>query len=258
MSRWVGALVVLLATAYAQADSLPGLLTRPDRQGNAGQPRILLEQRLFGMAHAIGLLSKACTPDAMLGPAARQAYAKWHEQQLPVIDRTRRELARFYFKERAESASWDDLIAALGLRNELALKPGTRQYREACATLPAALASYRNDLGSQFALQQALTRVTVATLTAARAEACIAKLEGEAGEKLRHSLDGWQQRFREDIGHARRDLAAQWHAAGFEGSLDQLIADTQKQAASGSGDCRQWAGWLASPAADPDALFENR
>jgi hypothetical protein len=258
MSRWVGALVVLLATAYARADSLPGVLTRPEPKGSSSEPRILLEQRLFGMAHAIGLLARACTPDPETGPAAHLAYANWHEKQLPVIDRARQELARFYFKDHADTASWSELVTALGLRNELALKPGSRKYRDACATLPAALASYRNDLGSQFTLQQALTRVTVATLTSARAEACLAKLDGDAEKKLKHSLEDWQQRFREDIERSRRDLAAQWHAAGFDSSLDQLIADTRKQAASGSGDCSRWASWLASPAADPDAPFENR
>lgn len=255
MFRCAVAAAALLAATLATAGGIPTLVTRPAQGYALGQPRILLEQRLFGMAHAIGLLARTCERDPRHAVAARKAYADWHEQQFPIIDRVRGELSTYYFADQATLARWDDIVAALGLKRELSLKPGSKQFNEACASLPAALAEPRNDLAGQYRLQAALTRLTRATLTRARAETCLAHLGGEQLATLHMQFETWQHQHQAATQAARDELTRRWQSAGLDGSLDQLLAAAYKQGVANAGDCTAMTAWLASPDANPDTLF---
>ena len=256
MGRIASALLAVLAATSVHGASLPALISRPADTYVFDQPRILVEQRLFGLAHGISLLAHACYAHPRYAEPVRNAYAAWHERQFATIDRARRELSGFYFGVHAGEASWTEIVAAIGLKSEIALKPGTQKYNAACATLPEALGNYRNDLAAQFRLQGDLTRVAIGAVTIAHADACLAQLNGDSAA-LRARIDAWHQQHDAVIALARQGLESQWKAAGLDGSIEHLLLQARSEGAKQArqADCQAVAGWLATPAADPDAAF---
>lgn len=104
------------------------------------KPQILAQQLLWGVVHGVRLLGMAChrRGDAL----AAQAYVDWLDQQWPRIRAAERELSRHYFDR--EKVPMEAIDAALKLRP--ALERPDSELGEACATLPAALATPRYDL----------------------------------------------------------------------------------------------------------------
>lgn len=103
-------------------------------------PNVLAAQRVWGIVHATTLLARAC---AGIGDvAAVEAWFHWQESQDEEIRHAAVLLARHHFS--ADTAARSALSEVLGLPQRLAMSDDA--LHEACATLPAALASGRYDL----------------------------------------------------------------------------------------------------------------
>ncbi len=146
--------VALLAQARA-ADAAPEptpattpatVELTPRYQGYAfEQPRVLLRQRLFGLAHGLSMLAAACLDLPQHSGPIQDAYANWHAKQARSIEVLVLDLARYYFAERADQANWPDLARALGLNDSILPALGSVSLEDACASLPQAIAGPRYD-----------------------------------------------------------------------------------------------------------------
>jgi hypothetical protein len=222
------------------------------------QPRILTQQRLFGLAHGVSLLADHCFDDAAHGEDVRQAYAAWQQRQTATVALAQQELAHYYFAERATEATWPDLVSALGLKNALPARLDAAKLKVACATLPQALASAKTDLAAQFHLQAQVSRLTSAAETEARAEACRTTQNGDNVAALTTALDAWRQRYHGAVGEARRAVEQRWQEAKLDGTLDQWLNQARNKGRheANSNTCGGLAAWMAIPSADPDASFQ--
>jgi hypothetical protein len=103
-------------------------------------PRVLAQQLLWGVVHGVRLLGMACQRRG--DRAAALAYVDWLDGQWPRIRMAERDLSYHYFK-RAQ-------VPLEAIDGALKLKPALEQpddeLGDACATLPAALATPRYDL----------------------------------------------------------------------------------------------------------------
>lgn len=187
---------------------------RQERRGYAfGHPRILAQQTLFGTAHGIALLSRACALLPGHEELAREAYAAWQERNRGRIDAAEAELARYYFTPPHEQVRRLDLLQALQLKSDLGLATEGRELEAACATLPQALAKPRYDLELQWLLKGDVERLRRATETRELAAQCRQQAEAEEAERLDAALAAWEKDNAEAADEARRrlvqDMAAQ-------------------------------------------------
>lgn len=114
---------------------------RPIPSGYAfDRPQLLAQQLIWGKLHGVRLLALACHRRG--DRAATSAYVAWLEHQSPQIRSAERALSRHYFGR--------DLVPMEAIDRALNLQPVLAQADEtlgdACATLPAALATPRYDL----------------------------------------------------------------------------------------------------------------
>ena len=258
--RLIFAVLAALTATVAQGENALPLVSAAPPGYVFDQPRILTQQRLFGLAHGISLLADRCFDQPAHGEEVRQAYAAWHQQQAATIALAQDELARYYFGERADDAAWLDIVTALGLKNSLSLKSGSPKLKAACATLAQALGRYHNDLAAQFELQVKLDRLTVAAVTEAQAEACKVLLTGEATTALAAGIDAWRQQHSAALGEARQAVEQRWQEAHLEGSFDHWLnqARSSGRHKATADRCEGLTTWLATPAADPDAPFKPK
>ncbi|HET7775303.1 MAG TPA: hypothetical protein VFK74_02975 [Azospira sp.] len=196
------------------ASASAGPRLRPERQGYAfGHPRILAQQTLFGLAHGIALLSRACALLPEVGEAAREAYGAWETKNRVRIDQAEAELARYYFTPPAGAVRRLDLVQALQLKADLGLPTDGPELPAACATLPEALAKPRYDLEAQWLLKGDVERLRRATETRELVAQCRQQAEPAAATQLDAALGAWEQANGEAEGQARQrlvaDLAAQ-------------------------------------------------
>ncbi|MBI5786606.1 MAG: hypothetical protein HZA64_14220 [Rhodocyclales bacterium] len=122
----------MLALA-AQAQSAPS-------RYEFDRPQLLAQQLLWGVVHGVRLLGMACHRRG--DQAAALAYVDWLDKQWPRIRAAERDLSRHYYGR--EQAPMEAIDAALRLKP--ALERPDSELGEACATLPAALATQRYDL----------------------------------------------------------------------------------------------------------------
>lgn len=258
LRRLVFAALAVMAATFAHGENAPPLVSVAPPGYVFDQPRILAQQRLFGLAHGISLLADRCF-DQPTGEEVREAYASWHRRQAATIALAQKDLTQYYFGARAGEASWRDVVTALGLKNTLPLKPGSGKLKAACATLPQALLRYHSDLAAQFHLQAQLNRLTVAAETEAQAEACKAALTGNAADALGAGVAAWRQAHDAAIAEARRTVEQRWREARLEGSLEQWLKQARGNGRhkATADRCAGLAVWLDTPAADPDAPFNR-
>jgi hypothetical protein len=155
--RFLGAvwLVASFATGFpAQAADEPEkpLTVLPNRHGYAHDNLpLLLRQRLFGTAHALIMLSTACSKIPAHAVAVEAAYADWHRRQADSVDAVVQDLYLHYFGPRSGEARWQDLVRALQLKDSI--QPSLRDVKleDACATLPEALTRPRYDFAKLLA-----------------------------------------------------------------------------------------------------------
>src|SRR5690606_26743105 len=183
------------ALTAAQADNAAPPLVSDTRLGYAFEfPRVLAEQRLFGIAHGASLLATACLDAPDQADAAADAYTQWYEQQQVQIEMLQSELAEFYFGPRANEASWAQIAATLKLRPAIGLAPDSEQLSAACASLPEALRQPRYDLAALFQLEAALAGMMTAARAEAQTAACSARLPEAERPALAARYAEWQQR----------------------------------------------------------------
>lgn len=276
--------LLLAAEARADVTALPKF---PGRSGYAfDKPRVLLQQRLFGLYHGVTLLARACaertrpgnpaksdshlrgaeSPEppsaasevasAEPGDAVQAAYRHWRETQEEAIAAARADVGRYYFGAFAAEASDGQLVQALGLKP--ALDVAAAELDAACATLPEALAKNRYDLKAQFHLQALLGRLSSAAATEGRVAYCRRRLVRSAVQVLDDALAKWHAEYHAGLAEARAVIAPRWQDAALDRPLEDWLLGIRKALARSTlaGECVGLETWLATPAADPDLPFK--
>ena len=253
----------------AAAAAAPPLVSI-ERQGYAFEyPRVLAEQRLFGIAHGVSMLAESCRAVEPTAQASADAYARWYEQQQLQIEDLKNNLASFYYGSRAAEATWQHLVAALNLREKLSLAPDSEQLIAACASLPDALQQPRYDLTALFQLEAALAAMTLTARVDAQVAACNATLNGNEQTRLRAAHADWQQNEGAAMEMARAQLTYYWQATAAAGSPEEwLRSQTRRYSNPTALRCAGLADWLKSdqaslmqsfaPPPSPVALQEEK
>lgn len=174
--RWL--MVALLAIA-ASAGSQE---TAPRAHYLFGQPRLLTQQLIWGLAHGVKLLATACDT-----PPVAKVYAEWLERQHGRIEAAKRDLAQHYFNR--DTASDEALTAVLHLKSTLDRRPD--EIAAACATFAQAIASERYDLKLFYSLRRDAARIERAKAVRARVERCLKRLPAESAAALTAQFSTW-------------------------------------------------------------------
>jgi hypothetical protein len=260
---FIAALLLLVSAAHADDSSAeaekpaPVVLDRT-RLGYAFEhPRILTQQRLFGLAHGISLLAASCldVPERM--EEVQDAYAVWRERQAETIDDAVAELSTYYFGD--QPADWQHLTQALHLKEVLPYEPNSEALKAACATFPQALRRPRYDLVAQFRLHEYLSQITVGLETDARAVHCKTRLPGDSLTLLEARYGFWREINEPLVNRAREVLEKEWSAMdiGPAESLEEWLKAMRQEAhVSGSvEDCLRFSEWLKTPDAALSQAF---
>jgi hypothetical protein len=238
------------------------------------KPAVLVQQRLFGLAHGVTLLVSTCLADGSATnsrDSILEAYAKWDSAQAHIIEELQGSLSSYYFAERSAAAKWADIAAALNLPAVLALKPGSLEMMAACDSLPETLQKPRYDLERQYRLQRLAARLAAATTTEALADACRASLPDEAAQSIEEGMQRWREAYGTLVSDARATLEQQWDDAQLDGNLEDWLAQARgkgqraakaKFLASTKGEkilsCNNFSAWLLTGQANPDDEFDSR
>ncbi len=248
----------LLASAATPAPASEALqIVSEERQGYAFEfPRVLAQQRLFGIAHGVSLLATACLDVPATADASASAYTAWYEQQQDIITAVREELAVFYFGPRANEAKWSHLVSALNLRPKLSLAPESPELAAACASLPEALKQPRYDLAALFKLEATLAAIGIATRVDAHYTACIGRLPTAESAHLKQQHAEWLTREDAAVQTAHAQLQLHWQDSATRGTAEEWLAKLREHYANPSADrCNSLAGWLQTPAASVTQSF---
>jgi hypothetical protein len=238
----------LLHGASALAAGSPPPLVSNERQGYAfDYPRVLAEQRLFGVAHGVSLLATACLDVPAQADAAADAYTHWYEQQQPLIATLKDELAVFYFGAQADAASWSHIAETLKLRDRLSLAPDSAALKAACESLPEALRQPRYDLTSLFQLEASLAAVSTAARAESQTAACAALLSETERPAFNAHYADWQRREADAIASAQTQMLLYWQNTGTPGKPEEWVKATKKRYAQiAPGVCEKLPAWLDS------------
>ena len=266
--------VVLLGTLLCWS-TLHGQSLTPLQKGYAfDKPRVLVQQRLFGLAHGITLLASVCLEDGVATKGREvllHAYAQWDQEQTAFLNELEHSLARYYFDARATEAKWPDIAVAIGLQQTLGLRGGSMEMMAACDSLPETLQRPRYNLRQQFQLQSLAARLATAKKTEAKAEACRTQLTVEARQTLIDGMQHWRDAYGAMVEEARTRLARHWSDSQIDGSLDNWLTQAQekgkraaaaKPGADGVAEndlsCTVMSAWLLTSQADPDDGFKPK
>ena len=269
MRRLALAAVLCGALNAAGAETAAPPLVSIERQGYAFEyPRVLAEQRLFGIAHGVSMLAERCRSVEATAQASADAYARWYDQQRLQIEDLKNNLATFYYGPRASEATWPHLVAALNLREQIGLAADSEQLAAACASLPAALQQPRYDLSALFQLEAAIAAMTQATRVDAQVAACNTRLNGTEQARLLASHADWQRREGAAVETARAQLVHYWQSTAAVGDVNEwLQAQTRRYSNPPPARCAGLADWLKddeaslaqsfAPAPTPVAMLEE-
>ncbi len=122
------------------------------------RPDLLLQQRIFGLAHGVHLLLSGCLDKNENAVAAQQAYDAWHAAQREALDAVRITLAAHHYGDQAGRAQWQDIARVIGLKETIYPSLGAIPLSEACATLPEALSQPRYDFAAQLEMIHDVSR----------------------------------------------------------------------------------------------------
>lgn len=232
----------------AQAETPP--LVSNERQGYAFEfPRVLAEQRLFGIAHGVSLLATACLDSPAEADAAAEAYTHWYEQQQNQVEMLKDELAEFYFGPHAAEASWADIAATLKLRESLGLAPNSKPLQAACASFPEALRQPRYDLTSLFQLEAALAGMTIAARAESYSNACTARLPEAQRATLNARYAEWQRREADALASTQAQMQLYWQNMATPGKPEDWLKAMKKRYSTPTDlACTDLPAWLADNA----------
>jgi hypothetical protein len=244
MRRLLPALCAWLLVAHAHAQEPAAV---PERGGYAfDYPRVLAQQRLFGIAHGIELLAGACRAE-LDGEAIEAAYALWRVSQEAAISDATKDLGEYYFGDPA--ATSQVVTQKLALKDTLDLAPGSDELRAACASLPAALQQQRYDLAERFRLEELMARTVAATEIEARERRCRPLFSPQLLElhDARYAL--WREINQPLLTEATAKLAQAWPADGPADSFDEWYADLKRRTQAGGSlaDCIAFSESLKRP-----------
>lgn len=180
--------------APAASDPLPPLKPDPQRLGYAfDRPAILAQQTLFGVAHGVTLLARACALVPGQAAPSRAAYQAWWDKNGPWAEQAERDLARYYFHDRSPEAARLALVKALQLKTELGFATDSPALAAACATLPQALEKPRYDLERLWLVRRDGERLRRATETREVVAQCRRSATAEDQAQLDKALAAWEQ-----------------------------------------------------------------
>ena len=257
--RWT-LLIAALLSLPAQAAPLI-----PQHEGYAfDQPRLLVEQRLFGITHGVILLAATCVSEPEYREVLIPVYEQWHEMQQATIEQIRFDLARHYFGERAPEATWADIARALKLKSALGLKPGSKDLQAACNSFAEALQKPEYDL---YQLSLMMNRLAAAKTIEAKVSDCLAIQSEEPRAALDEAMVAWHKTYDVGITEARTLLERRWPDPEFARALDRWLnqkvqpraqpVQPSENAASATATenaqaCEAIPAWLLTKQADPD------
>lgn len=231
MRRLLPALCAWLICALANAQQFE-LPSSPVREGYAfGTPRILAQQRLFGIGHGVELLANACRAVPETAAASEAFYALWRVGQEVSIAAAVSDLSEYYFGN--HDATGQALAQKLALKDALDLAPESNELRAACASLPEALQQPRYDLAERFRLEELMTRAVTAVEIEAREQHCRKIFEPQLLElhDARYAL--WREINLPVLAESNKALAAAWPADGPAASFDEWYAELRSKTQAG-------------------------
>lgn len=249
MRRLPAALAALSLAFVAQAQE-------PQRRGYAfDSPRVIAEQRLFGIAHGVGLLAAACRELPAFAAPVQDAYSAWRSEQQVAIDLAAAGLARYYFGVDAVVMDWQAIARALNLKERLDL--AADELQAACATLPAALAQPRYRLGERLRLEELMAQSLAALEVEAYAAYCRKRLPDEALAVDAARYEIWREINRPLLEQAHAELAAAWPADAPTATFDDWLAARRREvsAQGGMAACLRFSEALRQPQAALRNLF---
>lgn len=221
----LAALGLLLVSSHVVADAAPDVR----RQGYAfDSPRLLAEQRLFGIAHGVSLLAAACREVPDSAARAESAYSAWRAEQQVAIDMAAAGLARFHFGNAATAADWQAIAGALGLKERLEFTASSDELAAACASLPEALAQPRYALGERMRLEELMAQVTAGLEVEAHGAYCGKRMPEAAREVHAARYENWREINLPVLKQAQEALAAAWPPDAPAPSFDEWLAQQQR------------------------------
>ena len=180
--------------APAASDPLPPLKPDPQRLGYAfDRPAILAQQTLFGVAHGVTLLARACALVPSQSAPSQAAYQAWWAKNGSWAEQAERDLARYYFHDRSPEAARLALVKALQLKTELGFATDSPALAAACATLPQALEKPRYDLERLWLVRRDGERLRRATETREAVAQCRRSAAPADQARLDAALAAWEQ-----------------------------------------------------------------
>ncbi len=178
----------------AASDTLPPLKPDPQRLGYAfDRPAILAQQTLFGVAHGVTLLARACALVPSQSAPSQAAYQVWWAKNGSWAEQAERDLARYYFHDRSPEAARLALVKALQLKTELGFATDSPALAAACATLPQALEKPRYDLERLWLVRRDGERLRRATETREAVAQCRRSAPPADQARLDGALAAWEQ-----------------------------------------------------------------
>ncbi len=250
----------LLNALPLHAETLRSVPLVPQHHGYAlDNPRVLAQQRLFGLAQGVALLDATCVREPAYREALTPAYAEWQERQEATIAASYRDLARYYFHDRALEATESDIARALELKDRLSLKPKSKELNAACDTFAEALHKPHYDLSRQYLGLSLAWRLSEATATEARVAACRARLSAEESARLDEAAILWHQTFATGIEEAKKTLEQRWGDLQLDGTLGEWAARAREDGKRSAVPerCTALPRWLLTNKADPDDAFNT-
>ena len=185
--RCPGLTAVMLATALVATSSVGQEMPAPAQGYLFGQPRLLTQQLIWGLAHGVKLLATTCA-DSANGPVAT-AYAEWFGRHGARIAAAERDLAQHYFGR--DTASEEDLAGAMHLAGMLHQRPDEMDM--ACASFARAIAGERYDLELFYRLHRDAARIERARAVHSRVGACLKQLPAESAAALAAKFATWTE-----------------------------------------------------------------
>ncbi len=257
--RWTLLIVALLSLPTQAAPLIP------QHEGYAfDQPRLLVEQRLFGITHGVILLAATCVREPEYREVLIPVYEQWHEMQQATIEQIRFDLARHYFGERASEADWADITQALKLKPALGLKPGSKELQAACNSFAEALQKPEYDLHQ---LSLMMGRLATAKAIEAKVSDCRAIQPEDSRAALDEAMVAWHKTYDAGIAEAKTLLQQRWPDPEFARALDRWLNQkvqpraqplqpgenaVSATATENAQACDAVPAWLLTKQADPD------
>ena len=246
-----GLLCVLLLTFPARAEETApaAVAAAADRLGYAFEyPRVLVQQRLFGIAHGISLLAAACLDVPAPTDDVQGAYAAWRARELPAIATASADLSTYYLGA-GVAATESALAKLMQLQDTLAYAPDSDQLKAACATLPQALAQPRYQLTERFRLEEQMARVVAAFEIDARDGHCRTQFPENVRQVHEARYEVWREINEPLLQQANATLVREWPVDAPTATFADWLAELRRatKVRGSLTDCLDFSASLKQP-----------